>query len=30
MDAQSGEQIHVPGEKVGDESRWLSDGMNVE
>jgi elongation factor P len=30
MDAQSGEQIHVPGDKVGDESKWLSDGMNVD
>ena len=30
MDAQSGEQIHVPGEKVGDDARWLSDGMNVD
>ena len=30
MDAQSGEQIHVPGDKVGDESRWLSDGMMVD
>jgi elongation factor P len=29
MDAQTGEQITVPGEKVGDDSRWLSDGMNV-
>ena len=30
MDATSGEQIHVPGDKVGDESRWLSDGMMVD
>jgi len=30
MDAQSGDQITVPGEKVGDDSRWLSDGMNVD
>ena len=30
MDAQSGEQIHVPGDKVGDDSKWLSDGMNVD
>ena len=29
MDAQSGEQITVSAEKVGDDSRWLSDGMNV-
>ncbi|MFO0762188.1 MAG: elongation factor P [Byssovorax sp.] len=30
MDANSGEQIHVPGDKIGDDSRWLSDGMNVD
>jgi elongation factor P len=30
MDAQSGDQITVPGEKVGDDARWLSDGMNVD
>lgn len=30
MDAQSGEQITVPGDKVGDDARWLSDGMNVD
>ncbi|MEJ7734921.1 MAG: elongation factor P, partial [Polyangiaceae bacterium] len=30
MDAQSGDQITVPGDKVGDDSRWLSDGMNVD
>jgi elongation factor P len=30
MDAQSGEQITVPGDKIGDDSRWLSDGMNVD
>jgi elongation factor P len=30
MDAQTGEQITVSGEKVGDQSRWLSDGMNVD
>ena len=30
MDAQSGEQIHVQGEKIGDDSKWLSDGMNVD
>jgi elongation factor P len=30
MDAQTGEQITVPGDKVGDQSRWLSDGMNVD
>jgi elongation factor P len=30
MDAASGEQIHVQGDKVGDDARWLSDGMNVD
>ncbi len=30
MDAQSGEQIHVPGDKIGDDAKWLSDGMNVD
>ena len=30
MDSQSGEQLTVPGDKVGDDSRWLSDGMNVD
>ena len=30
MDAATGEQITVTGDKVGDSSRWLSDGMNVE
>ena len=30
MDSQSGEQITVQGDKVGDDSRWLSDGMNVD
>ena len=30
MDSQSGEQLTVPGDKVGDDARWLSDGMNVD
>jgi elongation factor P len=30
MDAATGEQITVPGEKIGDDSRWLSDGMSIE
>src|SRR5215471_18276022 len=30
MDATTGEQVHVQGDKVGDDSRWLSDGMNVD
>src|SRR5262249_4978060 len=29
MDPNTGEQITVSGEKIGDDSRWLSDGMNV-
>ena len=29
MDAVTGEQITVNGEKVGDDARWLSDGLNV-
>ncbi len=29
MDATSGEQITVAGEKVGDDSKWLQDGMSV-
>lgn len=29
MDAATGEQVYVPGDKIGDDSRWLSDGMNV-
>ncbi len=30
MDQATGEQITVQGDKVGDESKWLSDGMNVD
>jgi len=30
MDVATGEQITVPGDKIGDDSRWLSDGMNVD
>src|SRR5262245_2812352 len=30
MDASSGEQITVAGDKIGDNSQWLSDGMTVE
>lgn len=30
MNAETGEQLTVPGEKIGDDSRWLSDGMNVD
>lgn len=30
MDAATGEQITVPGDKIGDDARWMSDGMNVD
>jgi elongation factor P len=30
MDAATGEQLTVPGEKIGTDARWLSDGMNVD
>ncbi len=30
MDAATGEQITIPGEKIGDDSKWLSDGMSVD
>jgi len=30
MDAHSGEQITVNGDKIGDDARWLSDGMSVD
>jgi elongation factor P len=30
MDAQSGEQIHVSGDKIGDDAKWLSDGMMLD
>jgi elongation factor P len=30
MDAATGEQITVAGEKIGEGSQWLSDGLNVE
>ncbi len=30
MDEASGEQISVPSEKVGDDARWMSDGMKVD
>lgn len=29
MEPSSGEQITISGEKIGDDSRWLSDGMNI-
>jgi elongation factor P len=30
MDPNTGEQLTVPGDKIGDNSRWLSDGMNID
>src|SRR4029079_19170166 len=30
MDQHTGEQITIPGDKVGDDAKWLSDGMNVD
>jgi len=30
MDEASGEQIHVSGAKIGDDARWLSDGMKID
>ena len=30
MDPVSGEQITINGDKIGDDSRWFSDGMNID
>jgi elongation factor P len=30
MDQSTGEQITIPGDKIGDDSKWLSDGMNID
>jgi len=30
MDPSTGEQFTINGEKIGDDSRWLSDGMNID
>jgi len=30
MDPESGEQITISGEKIGDGARWLSDGLKVD
>ena len=30
MDEGSGEQVTIPGDKMEDEARWISDGMNVD
>ena len=30
MDEASGEQIHVSGDKIGDDARWMSDGMKID
>lgn len=29
MDPSTGDQLHVPGDKIGDDARWLSDGMTL-
>ncbi len=29
MEPNSGEQITISGDKIGDDSRWLSDGMSI-
>lgn len=29
MDAGTGEQITIEGDKIGDDARWLSDGMSI-
>jgi elongation factor P len=29
MEAQSGEQISVPAEKMGDDAQWLTEGMDI-
>lgn len=30
MDANTGDQVSVPGDKIGDDAKWLSDGMSVD
>jgi elongation factor P len=30
MDPATGEQITINGDKIGDDSKWLSDGMNID
>ena len=30
MDESTGEQVNVPGAKLGDDAQWLSDGMNLD
>lgn len=30
MDESTGEQINIAADKIGDDAKWLSDGMNVE
>lgn len=30
MDEGSGEQVTIPGDKMEDEAKWISDGMNVD
>ena len=30
MDESTGEQITVPGDKIGDDAKWMSDGMKID
>ena len=30
MDGATGEQITIPGDKIGDDRKWLSDGMSID
>jgi elongation factor P len=30
MDASTGEQLTVSGDKIGDDAKWLSDGMSID
>ena len=30
MNLQTGDQIHIPGERMREESKWLYDGMSIE
>jgi elongation factor P len=30
MDPATGEQFTILGDKIGDDARWLSDGMNID
>jgi elongation factor P len=30
MNLQTGDQIHIPGERISEEAKWLYDGMSIE